>query len=173
MKTEPCAGLEFKHCDYDTFLVVCPYGCTDTSKVQYQEATTTLVGWSGGPEDDPNHHHQTGRCLACGRAFIKHWVRRDKSTWYTADNRQDHNHLLLGWPTCCERIYTYRCKCGGAVQHNNMLVAPGAYPGTISFVTVDGRSIPAQPMYYLCKQCGQRYPDFQYGTEFMGPPPEG
>lgn len=90
--------------------VICPFGCSNSEKVEIRGSSTTLVGWSGGPDDNPNHHTQGCICHECGQSFTRHYVKSKKRAWYVDKNR----NCILGVPACCESSYRIRCeKCSG------------------------------------------------------------
>lgn len=138
--------------------VLCPFGCKE-AVIDQRGVSSTLVGWFGGPDENPNHHTMGCQCGSCGNHFAKHWVIRDKSAWYTAVNLLG-NPVILGIPTCCETNYTLPCPCGGKLQHS-----VGSSYGTTW--TLD---VPDEPHYWSCIACERRAPDHRHGVKFMNQP---
>ncbi len=68
--------------DYST--VKCPFGCVG-SDVETGYVSSTLLEGSGNPEEDPNTKSLPCKCLTCEKRFIKHWVPKYKTVWYTTN----------------------------------------------------------------------------------------
>ncbi|KKL88468.1 hypothetical protein LCGC14_1924360 [marine sediment metagenome] len=142
--------------DYDA--VVCPHGCPADTKITEGFYSTTLLGWSGGPDRDPNHRKFDGTCKGCGQSFIKHWVVRDRNAWYTDET----GHVLMGHATCCMEVYARPCTIDGCVGFQRY-----ATRGAMSFRIEDGKSVPNHPVYWTCDTCAGRFPDDHWGEEYM------
>jgi hypothetical protein len=100
-----------------------------SANVDHGGMSTTLVGWIGGPDQDPNHKTQVCRCNACDFEWMREWVTRDRNAWATevirpvprvnTDPRRipevpphRHKYAIAGYPSCCESMYFVRCSCG-------------------------------------------------------------
>jgi len=148
----PFAGL--KDADYNQY--VCPYGCVD-AKIQTRGTSSTAVGYFGGPENDGNHHTTSCACGTCHKEFERHYVVRKKGAWYTSGKK-----VLLGRPVCCSTIYTLPCpSCAGSMQHST-----GSDFG-ISWSTKEGVSVPNQPWFWSCIDCGAVAPDDTHGRKYI------
>lgn len=93
-----------------------------SADVTFEGYTTTLVGYSGGPQNNPNHHEAGARCLACELVYTRHWVPYGRKSWATARVQIDGRVAyvtIAGWPGCCERSYHVRCSCGKWVPHRH------------------------------------------------------
>ena len=134
--------------------LICPFGCD--AVVQGKGTTTTLVGWFGGPDKDPNHWSQSCTCTKCGEKFVKHWVIADHNAWYSQGG-----YCLAGKPSCCESSLKVHCQCGGWQEHSR------SSNGLNITNNVKGHWIPGDPQYWQCTQCKTKYPDYHYGDKFM------
>ncbi len=77
---------------------ICPFGCSN-SDVKISGICSTLVGWFGGDEKDPNHHSGNGICNNCQKEFTVHFVISKNSFWYCNARTSD---LIMGDPVCCK-----------------------------------------------------------------------
>lgn len=136
-------------------VVVCP-NCNSKDIVR-GHASTTLVGWSGGLENDPNHHKCGVKCKSCDTSYTEHWVPRSKSYWVV----NSEQHVVIGEPTCCETIFTIACECGGKIAHNRRNI------GQHFEEQEDGSWGPKHPMYWQCNNCDKKLPDKKWGKKYM------
>jgi hypothetical protein len=136
----------------------CPR-CASTN-VAYGGTSSTLVGWLGGPEENPNHHQQVGKCTDCQCVFVRHWVVRSKNTWCTIEGIREGDgyttafghyfpfrYTIAGMPSCCVSAYVVHCPCGGwrrSQQQGRM----------IRYETSDGKRICSPPDAWDCDKCG-------------------
>jgi len=141
---------------------ICPY-CEEERCMNFTKygESTTLVGFFGGIENNPNHYSQRVQCKSCEKTFVKEWVYSKNSVWYTECGT---NVILSGFPSCCTDSYLLLCECGGKKIHSTNSKESG---GIKTFVTSGDRTLPKQPMYWQCNNCNKKFPDFVYGEEFM------
>lgn len=127
----------------------CPY--CNSNNIEKGGAQTTLVGWFGSDDENPNHHSCSIDCLDCNQKSIKHWVIKDKNYWYV----NTESHCLFGKPSCCATIYKLKCDCGSWMLHS-------CYDKYQEFTSIAGKCIPNQPMYWECDSCKTRKKDENY-----------
>lgn len=105
------------HFSYDQ--PTCP--ACGSADVTFGGTLTTLVGWVGGPDQNPNHHTQDCQCGACGLKYSREWVIRDKNAWATVWLDEGEaiygrpvktKYAIAGYPSCCTTGYLVRCRCG-------------------------------------------------------------
>jgi hypothetical protein len=146
------------HSNYKEYY--CPY-CSSIN-LKLSGACHTLVGYFGGPDEDPNHWQEGVDCLDCGKPSTKHWVPRGKNSWYTD---VEFNFVIRGLPSCCEDRYLLPCwKCEGWKAHSTRLSGNG----TVIYDLSSGGCVPKQPMYWKCLDCGDKTEDVRFGEEYMG-----
>jgi hypothetical protein len=143
--------------------IACPQ-CKSTDLTE-SWTSHTLVGYSGGPENDGNHWKTPATCNACGVAFTKHWVPRDKNAWYTQGS-----YVVKGDATCCGDGYWQPCHCGGWMRHLVSLSGKGfrSFGQEVDDKGNEtGRCVPGQPMGWKCIDCDGLFPDERWGDEFL------
>jgi hypothetical protein len=127
-----------------------------SANVDHGGTSTTLVGWSGGPDQDPNHKSQDCRCNSCGFEWLREWVTADRNAWATevivitpwvnTEPRQigrSDRYAIAGYPSCCQSVYFVRCPCGAWAE--------SAQRGrTVRYR--DGVETP--PRIWTCSACG-------------------
>jgi hypothetical protein len=139
-------------------IVTCPLPECEGGLVR-SDAEHTLVGYGGGPENDGNHWSRSLTCETCWAVFTEHWVPKSGAYWVVKER-----HIVHGEAGCCERTYSHDCsECGGKVKHSVALSDKGVFCYRF---TPDG-SIPCQPMFWQCTECGRKTPDEKWGEEFM------
>ena len=133
-----------------------------SEELQRGEPCTTLIGFRGGPERDPNRWSRGLTCKACGEKFVENWVHRDQSYWVYDKNK----HVRCGEPTCCETNLTLPCRCGGKLAHITSLEAKKKGDGLSVLVFDIGKdgATPHQSMYRVCDSCDVELPDKQFGV---------
>ena len=123
--------------------LICPGGCPAR---QFERGAygTTLIGFSGGPEEDPNHWTLIFKCRDCGKTFVKEWIIRSAEVCYTDLDRR----VLMGKPLhCCTIKYQTRCDCGGWRKHfGSLWMTYGRRE--------DGSFGPLEPQRRRCDGCG-------------------
>ena len=148
-----------READFDEWL--CPY--CDSKDLHREGSWTTLEGWGGGPDEDPNHWTCECVCKACKQSFARMWVKRGKKIWYVSPwsaSGSDFAKVLRGVAGCCQTSYANPCECGGWMRHSAVLDGKS---GALGFKAgADGRWGPCQPMYFQCISCGKKVEDPKY-----------
>ena len=97
----------------------CP-ACGSASVV-FGGTSTTLVGWMGGPDQNPNHHTQGCECRGCGLSYSREWVIASKNAWAAVGvdegeviygSKTRTKYVIAGYPSCCAENYLTHCRCG-------------------------------------------------------------
>lgn len=127
------------------------------SDVGWGGCSTTLVGWSGGEDQNPNHWTQSADCRACGLHFTREWVIRDKNAWCAVaidEGAVVYGHpiktmyVIAGHPSCCESTYKLMCACGSWTQNRQLHKAVSSRAGP------DGKWVSNPPHIWDCPSCG-------------------
>lgn len=68
-------GLTFQ-AEFDPLQDYCPK--CNSKNLERGWTETTLMGWIGGPENNPNRHRRIIRCLDCNLKYVLTWRIRHK-----------------------------------------------------------------------------------------------
>ena len=132
----------------------CPY--CDSKKLDIHNRSTTLVGYFGSKDQDPNHVTEVYRCCECYRSFKREY--RRGNVWYV---KPGENIILKGVAGCFEH-YVYTCRhCKGYVER--LYTALDGVSEVHSLTETIGGTRDYR-IFYRCNQC-----QAQVETDFAAP----
>lgn len=137
-----------------------------SADVSFEGYSATLLGWFGGPEENPNQHSGRAKCRACDLVYDRHWVPKRRQSWATVtiihpgDRRE--TFVVAGTPGTGRNSYFLLCTCGEWAENNQR--------GKSIRYTVGQE--PDPPDFWFCTSCGYsakeppKLPDLQPRTAY-------